>query len=125
MLGAGDGVGQIGEHAAVVVVHGRDFAVHQLFGADDAAAEGFADGLVAEAHAQNRQPAREMPYRLHRHARFFGRAGAGADHEILRREGGDFFKGDAVVAAYQHFLSEFAEVLDDVVGEAVVVVDKE
>ena len=50
--------------------------------------------------------------------------GAGADDEILRRKRGDFVGRDAVVTAHQHFPAEFAEILDDVVGEAVVVVDE-
>ena len=52
-----------------------------------------------------------------RNACFFRRTRAGADDQILRFQGFDFFDGDFIVAANQNFLSQFGKVLDDVVGE--------
>jgi hypothetical protein len=49
-----EGRGQAAEHALSLVVHGAHLAVHDLAGAHHLAAEGLADGLVAEAHAQKR-----------------------------------------------------------------------
>ena len=49
---AGHGLREVAEDAAVVVLDGRGFAVHELRGADDLGAEGCADGLVAEADAE-------------------------------------------------------------------------
>ena len=47
------GRGQAGEDSLAVVRDGAGFAVHEVLGADDLAAEGFADGLVAEADAED------------------------------------------------------------------------
>ena len=47
------------EEAAAVVKDGRRLAVHQAPGAHDAPAEGLPDGLVPQAHAEDRQLAAE------------------------------------------------------------------
>ena len=125
VAGAVYGIGQAGEYAAVGVVYGRYFAVHQLLRAHDAATKGFADGLVAEAYAQNGNLPGKAAQGGHGNAGFFGRAGAGADHEVLGLEFGNFVQRDVVVAAHADFLAELGEILDDVVGEGVVVVDKQ
>ena len=50
---AGHGLRKVAEDGAVVVLDGGGFAVHELRGADDLCAEGRADGLVAEADAED------------------------------------------------------------------------
>ena len=115
-------VGQALKHALSMVVHRRHFAVHQRFGAHNMAAKGFADGLMAQANAHNRQLAGKMLNRGHRNAGLARRTGAGAYHQILGLERFDFGRRDVVVAAHQHFLAELGEILHDVVGEAVVIV---
>jgi hypothetical protein len=59
VAGAGQRVGQALEDADVLVMHRRHLAVHQLLGVHDLAAEGFADGLVAQADAEQRNLAGE------------------------------------------------------------------
>ena len=54
----GERVGQAGEHARAVVVHQRGLAVQQLGRAVDGRAVRDGDRLVAEAHAEQRHPAR-------------------------------------------------------------------
>ena len=58
-------------------------------------------------------------------AGFGGGAGAGGDADALGGEAGDFLDGDFVVALHEGIGAEFAEVLDEVVGKGVVVVDDE
>jgi hypothetical protein len=48
------------EDADILVMDRRHLAVHQLLGVDDLAAEGFADRLVAEADAEQRNLAGEF-----------------------------------------------------------------
>ena len=72
----------------------------------------------------NRDLPGEMPDGGHRNARIFRRAGAGADEQVLRLHGGDFVQRDFIVAAHGDFLSELRQILHDVVGKAVVVVNE-
>ena len=46
-----DRIGQVFKHACAVMENGGDFAVHHRLRAHDIAAERFAHGLMAEAHA--------------------------------------------------------------------------
>jgi hypothetical protein len=80
---------------------------------------------VAQAHAQDGQLAGEALQRGHADAGFGWRAGARRQHEAVRPQRGDFVEGDFVVADDLHFFTQFAEVLDQVEGEAVVIVDHE
>ena len=52
-------IGQALEHIGAAMEDRRGLAVHQVRGADDAAAEDMADGLMTEAHAQDWLLARE------------------------------------------------------------------
>jgi hypothetical protein len=52
-------VGQPGQHAGAGVLDERRLAVHQLRRPHHRPAEGVADGLVAEAHPQDRATAGE------------------------------------------------------------------
>ncbi|MPN07828.1 hypothetical protein SDC9_155100 [bioreactor metagenome] len=105
------------------MVHRRDLAVHQRFGMHDAPTEGFANRLVAEADAEQRNLAGEFLDRRQRHAGLRRRAGAGRNDQIVGLEAGDLGQRDGVVAEDFHLLAKFAEIMDEVVGEAVVVVD--
>jgi len=82
---------------------------------------------VAQAHAQNWQLAGKVLDRSHRDARLGGRAGAGRNHQAIELPGVeprfDLGHGDFVIAEHFHLRAQFAEILDDVVGEAVVVID--
>ena len=48
-----EGVGEVFEDAFAIVLDHRGFAVFEFSGVVHDAAEGFADGLVAEAYAEN------------------------------------------------------------------------
>src|SRR6218665_1402859 len=115
--------GQAGEQALLRGVDDAGFAVHQLPGPHDGAAERGADALVTQAHAQNRQLAGKMPDRRHRNAGLGRGAGAGREHQALGGSGRKALPRDRVVAKHLDIGTEFAQVLDDDVGEAVVVVD--
>src|SRR5256885_813875 len=51
---------QPGEHAFAVVNDLRGLPVHETAGADDVAAESVTDGLMPQAHAQNRDLAAQL-----------------------------------------------------------------
>src|SRR5262249_60367592 len=93
--------------------------------ADDRRAEGLADRLVAEADAEHRDAAGEAADGLDRDARLVGRLRPRRDHEVGGLEGLDSVEVDLVVAPHLHLGPELAQVLHEVVGEAVVVVDED
>jgi hypothetical protein len=70
-------LGQPGEHAFLRGLDRADLAVHHLLGADHLAAERLADGLVAQAHAQQRHLAGEVLEHGHRDAGLGGLHGPG------------------------------------------------
>lgn len=98
--------------------------MHHRLRTHDIAAECFAHGLMAEAHAHDGQPAGKVLHGRNRNACFFRGTRPRADDQILRFQSFDFFDGDFIVAANQNFLSQFGKVLDDVVGEAVVIINE-
>jgi len=117
--------GQTGKHTLLVGGDDAGLAMHLLLSADHLAPQGGADALVAQAHAQDGQLAREALQGRHAHAGFGGRAGAGREHQAVGLHGGDLVEGDLVVAHHLDLFAQFAEVLHQVEGEAVVVVDHE
>ena len=121
-----EGFGQPREHA---LTGGRDLAglaVHEVLRPNDLAPKRRADRLVAQAHAEDRQPAGACLDRRHRNARFGRRARPRRYHQP-RNAGrdalADLGHADLVVAEHLHLRSQLAEVLHQVVGEGIVVVD--
>ena len=117
--------GQAGEDPLAVVVDHGGLAVHQPAGAHHLAPERFADGLVAQAHAQDRDAPGEVPDHLHREAGFLGRAWPRRDHDVRRRQPLHVFQCEGIVAPHLHLLPQFRQVLHQVVCERIVVVDNE
>ena len=73
----GEALRHAAKHVGILVEDGRSFAVHEAAGADDMAAEIVADGLVAEADAEEGFFARKGADDVERHAGLGGRARAG------------------------------------------------
>ena len=65
----------------------------------------------------------EMPDDVHGDARLLRRAGAGRKKDGLRLERLDFLDGDRVVAVHDDVLAELAQILDQVIGKRIVVID--
>src|SRR5271156_1822516 len=111
------------EDRLAVVNYRRSLAVHQAIRAHDLAAERLADTLQAEAHAENRNLVRHLAQESQRDAGLGGSARSRRDDDRIgtqRANAGDF---DGVVALDRDVGAELAEVLHDVVGERVVVID--
>src|SRR6185437_707925 len=94
-------------------------------GADDRAAVGLADRLVAEAHAERRNGRAPPPNRIDGHAGLGRRARPGRNDNRRRRQLPDLVDGDGVVPTDGRLGPQLAEILHEVVGERVVVVDDE
>ena len=101
-------------------------AVLDKLGLHNLRAEGITDGLVAEAHAENRELARKVLDGFHGDTRIFGAARTRAHNEAARIQ--LFDVGDGAFAATEHadfFVSDFCQRLIDVVSKRVVVVDND
>ena len=105
----------------------RGLAVHEVGGRHHLAAEDLADALVAQAHAQDGEFGAKVADDIVAHAAFFGSAGAGADDQVRGVQRFDLFDADLVVAKNLDggLRRNFAEGLDQVVGEAVVIIDED
>src|SRR5579864_2380044 len=109
-----------------VIVHDRaGLAVHDMRGANDVAAESFAYRLVPEADSEYRHLPREVADQFDADARLMRRAWAGGDDDALGTHALDLVHGNLVVAAHLDLGAQFSEVLDQVVGERIVVVEYE
>ena len=118
------GSGEAGEHAGAAVADLGGLAVHHLLGPHDLAAVDLADALVAEAHAEHRDP-RSPKSRI---ASFespasSGRPGPGEIEHRVGLERPHLVEGERVVAVDHGLGAELTQVLDEVVDERVVVVD--
>src|SRR3989339_165393 len=119
--------GQTGKHTLLCGGDDAGLAVHQLLGPNDLAAKGRAYGLMPQADAQNRQFADKVPNGSHRNARFSRGAGTGGNDQPVERTSRqtrvDVGQSDFVITCHAHVGTQLTQVLDNVIGKAVVVVD--
>src|SRR5712692_3926162 len=113
------------EHPAAIVMDAGGLAVHLLARARDGAPERLADGLVPETDAENRRGRVEASDQTERDARAVRIARPRGDDDALGLESLHLVERDLVVARHVHAGAQLAHVLDEVVGERVVVVQHE
>src|SRR6185369_8572977 len=99
------------------------FAMYGAGGPDDLAAKRFANRLVPEADAEDRDLSCEAAYRRNRNSGIGGSTRPGRDHDSTAFTFINFIQCDRVVAEDLRIGSELAEVLHEVVGERIEVVD--
>src|SRR3954470_4291751 len=104
------------------MLDGAGFSVHKILRPDDLPAERLTDRLVSEADAEDRDFAREMPDKLNANAGVGWRAGARRDHDLRGAQLFELRQIDLIVSADDNFLTQFAQVLDQVIGKGVVVI---
>ena len=114
---------QVPEHPLALMVELIGLAVHDTGGAHDLAAEGLADGLMAEAHAEDGQATGEMADHVQGDPGLVRRVRPRRQADPIGRKSLDAGQIDGIVAHGVDIFTEFAEILDEVVGERVVVVD--
>src|ERR1700722_19807891 len=109
-----------------VVVYDRGgLAVHKMGGAHHASTEGFANRLVSQANSKHRNFSSEVTDQLDADACFVWRAWPWRDDDALRPQLLHLAHRDVIVAPDLDFGAQFADVLDQVVGERIVVVEYE
>ena len=112
------------EHRLAGVMHAGQLAVHRFGRAHDAAAIDLADGLMAQAHAQDRHVAGGLFDHLQADAGLVGGAGAGRQHDAFRLHRQRLGGRDLVIADHVHLRAQLAQIMEEVVGEAVIVIDQ-
>jgi len=118
-------LGQLAENIFAVVMDFAGLAVKEFWSANDFAAERRADSLMAEANAQDGKFSSEPLDQFHRNASLLRRARPRRNDDSLRLALGDVLDGDFVVAVHFHLAAQLTEVLGQVVGERVVVVEQQ
>src|SRR5260370_1165516 len=118
-----EGIRQVREDRFAIVNHRRGLAMHQPARADDLRAERLADTLMTEAHAENRHLARHLAQDAERDTSLGRRARSRRDYDCARPERAHSGDVDRVVALHNYFGAEFAEILHDIVGKRIVVID--
>lgn len=119
----GERARQAGEHPLAGMVHRRGLAVHHLPGTHHLSTERLPQGLMSQTDAENRQLAGEMANRLHGNTGLVGRAGPRRDHQPVRPHRLHPGQINLVITMHQHLGPQFLQVLDQVIGEAVIVID--
>jgi hypothetical protein len=117
--------GETLKDGAVVVHDGAGLAVHKICRPNDTAPEGFPDRLMSEADSEDRHFSREMADKINTDARFVRCARPGRDDDSGGPHLLNLAYRNLIVAANLNFSAEFTDVLHQVVGERIVVVEDE
>ena len=116
-------IGQTFEDGLVIVKDLADLAVHQVGGWNDFPPKRLANGLVAQTDSQDRNPSGKVVDELQCHTGIVGNAGSGRNDNLLGLAGLYPRNINAVVAVNDDLFPQFSQILHQVVGKGVVVVD--
>ena len=104
-------------------MNGGSLPMHEAIGADDIASVNLTDALMAEADSEDGDDSAHFFNHLAADPRVVRSAGARRYTDTLGCFLANFIERDLVVAMHLHLRAQFSEVLDEVVGERIVVVD--
>ena len=79
--------------------------------------------LVPQTHAENRRRLAQAPNHIHRHPCLFRAAGSRRDDNAIGLHVRDVLDRHDIVAHDAHVGTELAKILDEVIGERIVVID--
>src|SRR5262245_21546664 len=88
-------------------------------------AEGLTDRLMTEAHAEDGSSRRGLRNQLEANAGFVWRAGARRQHDGVRLKRHDICDRNLVVAVHDDIRPQPAKIVEEVEGEAIVIVDQD
>ena len=121
----GKGTRDVLKDGLSVVINLRSLSMHDSLSSDYASAKNFSDALVAQTDAQDGHLSAELSNDVIRNARLFWCAGAWRDHNPLWFEALDFGYRDLVITVDDGFRPEPPKVLDEIVGEGIIIIDHE
>src|SRR3954468_18336940 len=111
--------------AGIAMLNQRCLSMHQPFGADDFSAKDLANALMTEANPEDGRLFSQFTNDLLAPAGVFRPAWAGRDTNPVWGQLADLSKCDLVVPFHRHLRAELSKVLDEIIGERVVVIDDE
>src|SRR6266566_1771069 len=121
----GERIRQLPENSLAVVLDFAGLAVKKFRRPDDSPSERRPDRLMPQANPKNRKLRGETLDEFHGNACLLRRAWARRNHDLLRLAAGNLFHGNLVVAMHLHLAAQLAEILRQVVGKRVVVVEQQ
>ncbi len=98
-------------------------AVHRGFRPPDDAAGNGADALMSQTHPQDGNFSPEMTDDIVGDTGFQGGTGAGGNDDMTGRHRRNLLQGDTVVAGDHRVPAQLAQVLDEVVGKRIVIIN--
>src|SRR3954447_22678166 len=113
---------QVFENRSAVMFYWAGFSMHQVRGSDYSSSEGRAQSLVSKAYSKNRTLAAELFKQVDADPRILRCAWAGRDDDALRTQSFDCSHRDLIVSAHDNFRAQLTQVLHQVVGERVVII---
>jgi hypothetical protein len=114
---------QPGEDRSAIVVDWGGLAVHQASSPNDPAAERRADALMAETDAKDRDLSCKPQDEVAADAGFFWGLRSRRDHNLIWSQLRKFIEGHLVIPEDPGTFAKLAQVLDQIIGEGVIVVD--
>src|SRR6202044_3824248 len=115
---------QTAEEAARIVRNARHLAVHRRWRPNNVAAKRLPDRLMTEADPEYRRRFAAHANEVETDAGFVRRARAGRENNGVRLVAERVRDRDLIVAPHRHVRAQLAQVMDEVEGEAVIVVDQ-
>src|SRR5580658_3883110 len=114
--------GQSQEYAIAFVNDRRGLAVHQAISSNDLSSIHLPDALMPKADAQHGNMRSKMTNKLVADSGIIRRPRSRRNTDFFRAQLLNFFNSRAIISSDDQFRTEFAEVLNQVVGERVVVI---
>ena len=111
------------ENTLALVMNHRGLAMHQFPGPHHLPAVNLSDRLMPEADPEDRKLASEGLDYLAGNARLVGRAGPRRNANPRRLQVPQFLHRDGIIPKHFHLRTQLPEILHEVVGEGVVVID--
>src|SRR5712691_7536356 len=101
-----EGIGQLLENILAIVTDLTGLAVEKFRSADDFSSKRRANGLMAEAHTENRKFPGKALDQLDGNTCFLRSARTGRDYDALRLPPGNLFNGNLVVAMHFYLATQ-------------------
>src|SRR5215467_9081690 len=97
--------------------------MHQCWGPHDLASVCLGDRLIAQANSEYRHFSCKISYGLHNDAGVGGHSGPGRYHQARGLQFPNALDGDLIVAIHNRFGTQLTQVLNQVIGKRIIVVD--